>query len=94
MPIGISEKGHQFTSSVIEEEEAMIYLFSDGYVDQFGGPLGKKYMSKNYKKLLLGMPDLPMEEQKKRLDEELISWMGDVSQIDDILVIGIKIKTQ
>ncbi len=94
MPIGISEKEHQFTSTIIDEQEAIIYLFTDGYVDQFGGPLGKKYMSKNYKKLLLGMYDLPMEEQKKRLDEELISWMGDVSQIDDILVLGIKIKPQ
>jgi serine phosphatase RsbU (regulator of sigma subunit)/ligand-binding sensor domain-containing protein len=92
MPIGISEKEHRFTSKFIEEQEAVIYLFSDGYVDQFGGPLGKKYMSRNYKKLLLGMYDLPMEEQKKRLDEELVSWMGDISQIDDILVIGIKIK--
>ena len=94
MPIGISEKEHRFTSTFIEEQEAFIYLFSDGYVDQFGGPLGKKYMSRNFKKLLLGMYDLPVDEQKKRLDEEIISWMGDISQIDDILVIGIKVKTQ
>jgi hypothetical protein len=94
MPIGISEKEHQFTSTFIQEQEATIYLFSDGYVDQFGGPLGKKYMSRNYKKLLLGMYDLPMDEQKKRLEEELISWMGDISQIDDVLVLGIKINTK
>ncbi len=91
MPIGISEKEHGFTSNLVEEEDATIYLFSDGYVDQFGGPLGKKYMSKNYKKLLLDIHDLPMEEQREKLDEELISWMGDISQVDDILVIGIRI---
>lgn len=91
MPIGISEKDHKFTSSVINEQGATIYLFSDGYVDQFGGPMGKKFMSRNFKKLLLDIQHLSMDKQRERLNDELISWMGDISQIDDILVIGIRI---
>jgi serine phosphatase RsbU (regulator of sigma subunit) len=90
MPIGISEKAHEFTATLIEEKDVTIYLFSDGYVDQFGGPLGKKYMSRNFKRLLLEIQGLPMHKQKEKLQEELVSWMGDISQIDDILVLGIK----
>ena len=91
MPIGISEKDHSFTAKLVEERDATIYLFSDGYVDQFGGPLGNKYMSRNYKKLWLEIHDLPMDQQREKLDHELTSWMGDISQVDDILVIGIRI---
>jgi serine phosphatase RsbU (regulator of sigma subunit) len=92
MPIGISEKEFPFSSHMIEEKHATIYLFSDGYLDQFGGPFGKKYMSRNFKKLLLDIQNLSMKDQKEKLDEELVSWMGDISQIDDVLVIGIKLQ--
>jgi serine phosphatase RsbU (regulator of sigma subunit) len=92
MPIGISEKEFPFSSHMIEEKDATIYLFSDGYLDQFGGPFGKKYMSRNFKKLLLDIQNLSMKDQKEKLDEELVSWMGDISQIDDVLVIGIKLQ--
>jgi len=91
MPIGISEKDHAFSSSEIQEEDATIYLFSDGYVDQFGGPMGKKFMSKNFKKLLLDIQHLSMKAQREKLNDELVAWMGDVSQIDDVLVIGIRV---
>ncbi len=92
MPIGISEKTHHFKAETIEEDDATIYLFSDGYVDQFGGPDGKKFMSKNFKKLLLKIQGLSMDEQRDTLNETLISWMeeGDSGQIDDVLVIGVK----
>lgn len=90
MPIGISEKDHAFSATEISEEEPTIYLFSDGYVDQFGGPLGKKFMSRNFKRLLLDIQHLSMKKQQERLHQELISWMGNISQIDDILVMGIK----
>ncbi|MCF8346280.1 MAG: SpoIIE family protein phosphatase, partial [Bacteroidales bacterium] len=93
MPIGISEKTHLFKAETIEEDAATIYLFSDGYVDQFGGPDGKKFMSKNFKKLLLKIQDLSMDKQRDTLNDTLISWMeeGDAEQIDDVLVIGVKI---
>ena len=90
MPIGISEKDHAFSATLIDEKECTIYLFSDGYVDQFGGPLGKKFMSRNFKRLLLDIQDLSMQQQKEKLQEELDKWMGNISQIDDILVLGIK----
>ena len=92
MPIGISEKEYPFSSHIIEENNATVYLFSDGYLDQFGGPSGKKYMSRNFKKLLLDVQGLSMKEQQEKLNEEIISWMGDISQIDDILVIGIRVQ--
>ncbi len=92
MPIGISEKEFNFTAkSIKDEKSSTIYLFSDGYVDQFGGPNGKKLMSKNFKKLLLEIQGLSMEKQHATLDQKLVEWMGDISQIDDVLVIGIKL---
>ncbi|MCF8224873.1 MAG: SpoIIE family protein phosphatase [Bacteroidales bacterium] len=93
MPIGISEKDHEFSAHELEFEYSnTIYMFSDGFVDQFGGPMGKKFMTKNFKKLLLDMQGLSMDQQKEMLNDSLISWMGDISQIDDVLVIGIRIQ--
>jgi serine phosphatase RsbU (regulator of sigma subunit)/ligand-binding sensor domain-containing protein len=94
MPIGISEKDHEFSAHTISyEDDLTIYLFSDGYVDQFGGPTGKKFMSKNFKKLLLDIQDRPLNKQREVLDQTLINWMADISQIDDILVIGIRLTS-
>ncbi|MCW3103016.1 MAG: hypothetical protein JWO09_1456 [Bacteroidetes bacterium] len=68
-----------------------IYIFSDGFVDQFGGADGKKFMSKQFKSLLLANYRKPVMEQEKVLDETIEAWKGMREQIDDILVIGIKI---
>jgi serine phosphatase RsbU (regulator of sigma subunit)/uncharacterized protein HemY len=68
-----------------------IYLFTDGYADQFGGERGKKLMSKHFKRLLLSIIKEPMEKQKKILEDTLIKWMGKHDQVDDICVIGIRI---
>jgi serine phosphatase RsbU (regulator of sigma subunit) len=91
MPIGISEKDQGFSAMDINDKDAAIYLFSDGYVDQFGGPSGKKFMSRNFKKLLLDIQHLSMKDQQKKLEKTLDDWMGEISQIDDILVLGIRI---
>ncbi|MEA1898226.1 MAG: SpoIIE family protein phosphatase, partial [Bacteroidota bacterium] len=93
MPIGISVKGVlPFTANELEIKKGYsIYLFSDGYVDQFGGPNGKKFMSKAFKKLILDIQDQPMSKQEKILDERFEEWKGDLDQVDDILVIGLKI---
>lgn len=69
----------------------MIYLFSDGYADQFGGPLGKKFKYKPLQKLLLENHKKSGLEQKAALNKAFESWAGNVEQIDDVLVIGIKI---
>lgn len=92
MPIGISEKNFEFTASTMQYDEVTIYMFSDGYVDQFGGPNSKKFMSRNFKKLLLDVQHLPMKEQRIKLDLTLVEWMGNISQIDDILVIGVRLN--
>ena len=67
-----------------------VYIFSDGYADQFGGPKGKKFMYRKFRSTLLEMQELSMEEQKKLLDKKLHDWMGDLEQVDDILIIGIR----
>lgn len=90
MPIGISEKTLPFTSTTIKNENYSVYMFSDGYLDQFGGPQGKKFMSKNFKKLILELQSVPLKDQGAALEKVLLGWMGEISQIDDILVMGIR----
>jgi len=93
-PIGASPDGKlaSFTNHEIEiEKEDVIYMFSDGYADQFGGPDNKKFFSKRFRNLLLENHQLPMNEQKSILLDTLNEWRGEQEQIDDILVIGIKI---
>ena len=92
MPIGISEKKLPFSSTHFINEGYNIYMFSDGYLDQFGGPRGKKFMSKNFKKLILELQSLPLREQGAAMEKVLTDWMGDVSQIDDILVMGLRMN--
>jgi ligand-binding sensor domain-containing protein/serine phosphatase RsbU (regulator of sigma subunit) len=69
----------------------MVYLFSDGYADQFGGDKGKKFMHKHLKDLLVEISKLPMNEQKEKLDRTMTQWRGSAEQVDDILVIGVRV---
>ena len=69
----------------------LIYLFTDGFADQFGGPRGKKFMYKQFRETLISVQHLGMEEQKKQLYQILLDWRGELEQVDDVLVIGIKI---
>ncbi len=92
MPIGISEKTLPFNASTITDEGFNIYMFSDGFLDQFGGSQGKKFMSRNFKKLILKMQSVPLKEQGAALEKVLIEWMGEISQIDDILVMGLRMN--
>ncbi len=92
MPIGISSRMDEefvFQEWALEKGTSY-YLASDGYIDQFGGHEGRKFMKKSFKRLLLEIQDLPMNEQKNFLDDSLKSWMGTAPQIDDVLVMGIK----
>ncbi len=70
----------------------IIYLFSDGYVDQIGGVDKKTFRTKRFKELLLEIFRLPMNEQKIVLHKRIEEWQGELEQIDDILVVGIKIS--
>ncbi len=92
MPIGIYQKMGRFTTHELQLEKGdQIYLFSDGLVDQFGGPKDKKFKSKRFKTLLLEIADKPMSEQKILLDETFVKWKGYNEQVDDITVVGITI---
>jgi len=68
-----------------------LYLFTDGYADQFGGPKGKKFKYKQLQELILANASKPMEEQQKLLEHTLESWKGKLEQVDDILIIGIHV---
>ncbi|MEW6469907.1 MAG: SpoIIE family protein phosphatase [Bacteroidota bacterium] len=72
------------------EEDDMIYLFTDGYIDQFGGPENKKFMIKRFRELLLRVCDLSMNEQKQQMEAAIRGWIGNNEQTDDITVIGIR----
>jgi len=69
----------------------MVYVFSDGYADQFGGDDGRKFLIANFKKLLIEVHALPADQQKEKLEQTFFDWMKYESQIDDILVVGIRI---
>ena len=92
MPIGIYDQlMAPFNNNIIHlQRNDAVYLFSDGYVDQMGGPHKKTFRSHRFKRLLLEIQDLPMEKQKDILMERMESWRGNVEQIDDILVLGFK----
>ncbi|WP_162845513.1 SpoIIE family protein phosphatase [Labilibaculum antarcticum] len=91
-PIGKSDRAEKFVTHEIELEKGdCIYMFSDGFSDQFGGPKGKKYMSRAFKKFLLSISDKPMEEQKVLMEKEFQEWKGELEQVDDVCVGGVKI---
>lgn len=91
-PVGYSDKKEAFTDHRIELKEGMcFYLFSDGYQDQFGGPQGKKYKAKNLQKKLMEIHKRSTNEQKELLHQEFLSWRGDIEQIDDVCLIGLKL---
>jgi serine phosphatase RsbU (regulator of sigma subunit) len=92
MPIGINiVEERSFTNHFIDlEENDMIYLITDGYPDQFGGTNERKLKYKPFKDILLRVYTLEMNEQVIILEQELRNWMGNLNQIDDILIVGFK----
>ncbi|MDP4267739.1 MAG: response regulator [Bacteroidota bacterium] len=93
MPIGIHPNdNNNFMNYDIDIKEGdILYLFSDGYISQFGGDKNKKFLVKRFKDLLTSIIEMPMTEQKKILDKTLTEWQGTNEQTDDVLVVGIKI---
>lgn len=69
----------------------VIYIFTDGFADQFGGPEGKKYKYRRFRHLLLALHQLPMKRQGEFLRRSILDWKGSLDQVDDILVVGIRI---
>lgn len=92
MPIGLyDQEMAPFNNNVIDlQKNDAVYLFSDGYVDQMGGPQRKTFRSHRFRSLLLEIQDQNMKQQKSILMDRMESWKGNVEQIDDILVLGFK----
>ncbi len=94
MPVGLYDRKQDlFSRSEINVQTGdVLYIFSDGFADQFGGEKGKKYLYKRFKEFLLSIHQLPMNEQASLLEKEILEWRGDIEQIDDHIVIGIRIS--
>ena len=90
--IGRSESGmkeKKFTNHEIRLQHGdTVYMFSDGYADQFGGTAGKKFKPGPMKELLLNLQDESMDQQHKILNATIEAWRGEMEQVDDIMVIG------
>lgn len=92
MPVGHSSKNESF--NLYEQKlqtNDLLYLYTDGYADQFGGPKGKKYMKKQLNNMLLSNSHLSLELQKEKIHNNLTTWQGELEQVDDICIIAIKI---
>ncbi len=91
-PIGKSDHQKPFVTHMLKLTKGdVIYIFTDGYPDQFGGDNGKKFKYKQLKELALSVNQLPMQEQKMRLAETFDKWKGELQQIDDVLIMGIRV---
>lgn len=91
-PVGKQENAKDFTTHQLQiPAGGMVYLFTDGFADQFGGPKGKKFRYKQLEELLLSIVALPAEEQKQKLETAFNNWKGQLEQIDDVCVIGIRV---
>ncbi|MFI5149224.1 MAG: tetratricopeptide repeat protein [Bacteroidia bacterium] len=91
-PAGFAEHAKSFTThSISPDKGECLYLFSDGFADQFGGEKGKKFKYRQLKELLLSNAHLSMEEQSEKLAKVFDDWKGPLAQTDDVLVVGIRL---
>ena len=92
MPVGKGEKILPFTEfEIVSEKNATIYIYTDGYADQFGGEKGKKFKYKQLNEFLLSNSIKDMNKQSESLAWQFDKWKGDLEQVDDVCIIGIKI---
>ncbi len=93
IPVGKGDKDqHPFTQHVIKlQKNDVIYTITDGLPDQFGGPRGKKFLYKQLKELLVSIANQPLELQKQLLSAAFLNWKGNLEQVDDICIIGIRV---
>jgi two-component system, sensor histidine kinase LadS len=92
-PIGFDDSAEEFhfaTQTIDLEDGDMIYSFSDGFADQFGGPKGKKFMTKKLKQMLTDQASHEVSNQQAHIESTFDSWCGDLDQLDDVLLIGIR----
>jgi serine phosphatase RsbU (regulator of sigma subunit) len=94
-PIGsfIGETVQSFKNNEIKAQKGdMLYIFSDGYSDQFGGPMGKKFKIRQFKAMLQKVQSLPVDAQFEKAQKTLANWQGDLEQVDDIVLMGVRIS--
>ena len=93
MPVGKHDRDTvSFTQHTVDLQKGdVVYAITDGFPDQFGGPKGKKFMSKQLKDLLISIAHLPMQEQHEALSNTLNNWKGGLEQVDDVCIIGVKV---
>lgn len=91
-PVGKSDSYKNFTTHLLKlTKGTLLYLFTDGFADQFGGPQGKKFKYKQLADLILNNKNLAMSEQCKLLEQAFLKWKGNLEQVDDVCVIGLKL---
>jgi serine phosphatase RsbU (regulator of sigma subunit) len=91
-PIGFHPEESKFTNHRISLlEQDTIYIFTDGFIDQFGGEQRKKFKSSRFKELLLSLQKESMDKQKQLLGQAFESWRGENEQIDDVCIVGFRI---
>jgi serine phosphatase RsbU (regulator of sigma subunit) len=94
-PIGINVDGitDNYTNNTLQLHPGdMVYLFTDGFADQFGGPMGKKYKYKQLREFLVEISALPVAEQHDKINAEFATWKGALEQVDDVLIMGVRIR--
>lgn len=92
MPVGIGEKNTPFQLFTIQAVKgSILYLFTDGYADQFGGEKGKKFMFKRLESILFENHSLPLDEQQQILEQHFEDWRGQLEQVDDVCVFGLRV---
>ncbi|MGP8322605.1 MAG: GAF domain-containing SpoIIE family protein phosphatase [Methanosarcinaceae archaeon] len=92
-PIGVHWEENEFTNHLIKlQEHDSLYIFSDGFVDQYGGKKRKKFKTRNFKNLLLSVQAESMENQKKLIEDTFEEWRGNNEQIDDVCVFGVSVS--
>lgn len=90
-PIGKSDNPKPFTTHTLPTSISILYLFTDGYADQFGGPSGKKFKYANFQKLLLEYSTEQLETTNQKLEEVFVNWKNDLEQVDDVCIIGVRV---
>jgi len=91
MPVGKGEKTDKFSLHTVELKQGdTLYLYTDGFADQFGGPKGKKFKYKQLNELLLSNSNQSLQLQKETFETSFKNWKGSLEQVDDVLIIGIQ----
>ncbi|MDZ4665488.1 MAG: SpoIIE family protein phosphatase [Bacteroidota bacterium] len=91
-PVGKSDHYKNFTTHILNlAKGSLVYLFTDGYADQFGGPKGKKFMYKQMADIILSNQGLEMGDQRNRLEHAFVQWKGALEQVDDVCIIGLRL---